>query len=180
MSLPVEMVPAWVDGRLMPVEKLEAHQRGLRHMAISVFVMCGAKVLIQRRAASKYHTPGLWANTCCTHPRWGEEAEHCAVRRLREELGINGLVTVFADRVEYRAEVGNGLIEHEVVDIFLAEATLDLPVSPDPEEVWETRWVELHDLAREVEAAPDRFTPWLRIYLAEHMERIFGKLHLVQ
>ncbi|MCE6950897.1 isopentenyl-diphosphate Delta-isomerase [Cereibacter sphaeroides] len=175
-----EMVPAWVEGRLMPVEKLEAHQRGLRHMAISVFVMAGNAVLIQRRAAGKYHTPGLWANTCCTHPRWGEEAADCAVRRLREELGITGLVTVFADRVEYRADVGGGLIEHEVVDIFVAEAPADLHVAPDPEEVWETRWVDLNDLAREVEEHPERFTPWLRIYLAEHMERIFGKLRVVQ
>ncbi|WP_145103445.1 isopentenyl-diphosphate Delta-isomerase [Cereibacter sediminicola] len=175
-----EMVPAWVDGRLMPVEKLEAHQRGLRHKAISVFVMAGESVLIQRRAAGKYHTPGLWANTCCTHPRWGEEAADCAVRRLREELGITGLVTVFADQVEYRADVGSGLIEHEVVDIFVAEAPQDLPVAPDPEEVWETRWVDLHDLAREVEEHPERFTPWLRIYLADHMERIFGKLRVVQ
>ncbi len=175
-----EMVPAWVEGRLMPVEKLEAHQRGLRHMAISVFVMAGEAVLIQRRAAGKYHTPGLWANTCCTHPRWGEEAADCAVRRLREELGITGLVTVFADRVEYRADVGNGLTEHEVVDIFVAEAPSDLPVNPDPEEVWETRWVDLTDLAREVKEHPERFTPWLRIYLAEHKERIFGKLRVVQ
>ena len=137
-------------------------------------------MLIQRRAAGKYHTPGLWANTCCTHPRWGEEAADCAVRRLREELGITGLVTVFADQVEYRADVGGGLIEHEVVDIFVAEAPQDLPVSPDPEEVWETRWIDLNDLSREVQDHPERFTPWLRIYLADHMERIFGKMRVVQ
>ena len=86
------MIPAWVDGKLTPVEKLEVHQRGLRHKAVSVFVMDGPdKVLIQRRALGKYHTPGLWANTCCTHPLWNETAADCAVRRLREELGITGL-----------------------------------------------------------------------------------------
>ena len=81
-----------------PVGKLEVHQRGLRHMAVSVFVLDGHAVLIQQRAAGKYHTPGLWANTCCTHPRWGEEPAACAVRRLREELGITGLYPGFAAR----------------------------------------------------------------------------------
>ena len=83
------MIPAWVNGTLMPVEKLEVHRRGLRHRAVSVFVMDGTKVLIQQRAMGKYHTPGLWANTCCTHPEWGEEPAICAVRRLREELKVN-------------------------------------------------------------------------------------------
>lgn len=169
-----EMVPAWVDGRLQPVEKLAVHQRGLRHLAVSVFVMAGPLVLIQRRAAGKYHTPGLWANTCCTHPRWGEDTAACAQRRLREELGITGLTPAFADRVEYRADVGGGLTEHEVVDIFLAQTTTALPLAPDPAEVWETRWIDLYDLAAEVQRNPARFTPWLRIYLAEHMDRIFG------
>ena len=116
------MIPAWVNGELTPVEKLEAHQRGLRHKAVSVFVLCGDEILIQRRAMGKYHTPGLWANTCCTHPGWDEPAIDCAVRRLREELGITGLYPSFRDRIEYRAAVGGGMVEHEVVDIFLADA----------------------------------------------------------
>lgn len=169
-----ELIPAWEGTRLMPVGKLEVHQRGLRHKAVSVFVMQGTKVLIQRRAMGKYHTPGLWANTCCTHPRWEEDAAACAVRRLREELGITGLFPAFADRVEYRADVGGGLIEHELVDIFLAEAGADLAIDPNPEEVMDIRWVDLYDLAAEVSRSPDRFTPWLRIYLSEHMGRIFG------
>ena len=171
-----EMVPAWVDGRLQPVGKLEVHQRGLRHKAVSVFVIDGSRVLIQQRALSKYHTPGLWANTCCTHPRWDEDPAACAVRRLREELGISGLFPAFADRVEYRAEVGNGLIEHELVDIFVAEAAPGLPVQPNPDEVAAIRWVDLYDLAAEVARNPEKFTPWLRIYLGEHMHRIFGSL----
>lgn len=171
-----EMIPAWVDGRLTPVGKLEVHQRGLRHKAVSVFVMDGTRVLIQRRALAKYHTPGLWANTCCTHPRWREDALACAVRRLDDELGITGLIPVFADRVEYRAEVGNGLVEHELVDIFVAKAAADLRVAPNPDEVMATRWVELADLAGEVVENPAPFTPWLRIYLAEHRDSIFGNL----
>ena len=104
-----DLIPAWVDGHLQPVGKMEVHRLGLRHKAVSVFVTDGSKVLIQRRALTKYHTPGLWANTCCTHPRWDEDAADCAVRRLREELGITGLFPAFADRVEYRADVGQGL-----------------------------------------------------------------------
>jgi isopentenyl-diphosphate Delta-isomerase len=172
----IEKIPAWVDGKLTPVEKLEVHRRGLRHKAVSVFVMSGSRVLIQRRALGKYHTPGLWANTCCTHPLWDESAIDCAVRRLAEELGITGLYPSFRDQVEYRAPVGNGLTEHEVVDIFIADAPASLAVSPNPDEVAEVRWIDLYDLAAEVQRWPDRFTPWLRIYLEEHKSRIFGAL----
>jgi isopentenyl-diphosphate delta-isomerase len=168
------MIPAWVDGHLMPVGKLAVHQRGLRHKAVSVFVIDRGKVLIQRRALEKYHTPGLWANTCCTHPRWSEDPATCAQRRLREELGITGLLPVFAERVEYRADVGAGLIEHELVDIFVAEAGPALTLAPDPDEVMDTRWVDLGTLADEVHRAPDQYTPWLQIYMTQHRDRIFG------
>jgi isopentenyl-diphosphate delta-isomerase len=171
-----DMIPAWVDGRLTPVEKLEVHRRGLRHKAVSVFVMSGGKVLIQKRAATKYHTPGLWANTCCTHPLWDEAPVDCAVRRLREELGISGLFPSHRDRVEYRADVGSGLVEHELVDIFLADAPFDLKVVPNPAEVAEVRWIDVYDLTAEIGRWPERFTPWLRIYMEQHKDRIFGSL----
>jgi len=160
-----EMVPAWVDGTLTPVEKLAAHQRGLRHMAVSVFVRSGDKILLQRRALSKYHTPGLWTNTCCTHPRWGEDPALCAVRRLREELGIKGLDLKPAGGIEYRADVGNGLTEHEVVDVFVAEAALDLAIALNPEEVMQTKWCVVGDLIADIRRDPSAYTPWLRIYL---------------
>ncbi len=169
------LIPAWIDGTSVAMDKLEVHRRGLRHPAVSVFVMDGAgRVLLQRRAAGKYHTPGLWANTCCTHPHWGEDPAVCAARRLREELGVAGLALTPAGQVEYRAGVGGGLTEHEVVSIFTALAPPDLTVAPDPAEVAETRWTALPELEAEVAAAPDRFTPWLRIYLAEHRAAIFG------
>ena len=168
------MIPAWVDGTLTPVEKLEVHQRGLRHKAISVFVMDGNKVLLQQRAMCKYHTPGLWANTCCTHPHWDEDPATCAKRRLKEELGITGLYPSHRDQVEYRAEVGNGLIEHEVVEIYLASAIPNMKLDPNPDEVMATRWVDLYQLSAEVLRRPSQFTPWLRIYLAEYSDRIFG------
>jgi isopentenyl-diphosphate delta-isomerase len=171
-----ETIPAWVDGVLTPVEKLAVHQRGLRHKAVSVFVMDGDRVLLQRRALGKYHTPGLWANTCCTHPRWSETGADCATRRLREELGIEGLVPVYRDTVEYRADVGGGLTEHEVVQIFTAEAKTDLAIIPNPDEVAGTRWMDLAGLEAETRERPQDFTPWLLIYLAKHRSVIFGEV----
>ena len=171
-----DMVPAWVEGRLTPVEKLEVHQRGLRHKAVSVFVLSPAGILIQRRALSKYHTPGLWANTCCTHPLWGEADEVCAERRLREELGISGLALEPAGSVEYRAEVGRGMVEHEVVALFRAEAPMGLTMALNPNEAMEARWIGMEALRAEIAETPEAFTPWLRIYLAEHSGQIFGSV----
>ncbi|MBS1301857.1 isopentenyl-diphosphate delta-isomerase [Loktanella sp. SALINAS62] len=168
------MIPAWIDGELQPVEKLDAHVRGLRHKAISVFVMRGDQVLIQQRAMGKYHTPGLWANTCCTHPDWNEPAQTCATRRLSEELGITGLTLTHRDRLEYRADVGGGLIEHEVVEVFTADAPADLTLRLNPQEVMATRWVTLHDLHADIARTPDLYTPWLKIYLADYADAIFG------
>lgn len=170
------LIPAWVNGELTPVEKLEVHRKGLKHKAVSVFVLDGESVLLQRRALHKYHTPGLWANTCCTHPHWDEPAASCAVRRMKEELGIEGLYPAYRDTVEYRADVGNGLIEHEVVDIFTAIAERKMKVHPNPDEVAQVEWVGFYDLTAEVARRPERFTPWLRIYLQEHKDRIFGTL----
>ena len=169
-------IPAWVDGDLAPVEKLEVHERGLRHKAVSVFVVAGDQLLIQRRALSKYHTPGLWANTCCTHPEWNEDPKDCAARRLNEELGITGLDLQFRDQIEYRADVGNALIEHELVDVFLAESRTNLVMAPNPEEVMDTRWISLSDLDKALTASPESFTPWLRIYMDQHSRQIFGSL----
>jgi len=171
-----DQIPAWVGDRLTPMDKMEVHRQGLRHPAVSIFVLDGEKVLIQRRAETKYHSPGLWANTCCSHPKWDERPEHCALRRLNEELGITGLYPAHADRLEYRAEVGNELIEHEVVDIYLAYARPGMTIAPNPEEVAEVRWIGLYDLAAEVRRHPERFSKWLAIYLADHMDRIFGAL----
>ncbi|MDV7143378.1 isopentenyl-diphosphate delta-isomerase [Tropicimonas sp. TH_r6] len=171
-----ELIPAWVDGTLQPVDKLEVHRKGLRHKAVSVFVMDGQNVLLQRRANEKYHSGGLWANTCCTHPHWNEPAADCAVRRLREELGITGLWPAHRDRIEYRADVGNGMVEHEVVDIFMAMAQRKMKVEPNPEEVSQVEWVGFYDLTAEVKRRPERFTQWLQIYLEEHSDRIFGTL----
>ncbi|MCA1775851.1 MAG: isopentenyl-diphosphate Delta-isomerase [Loktanella sp.] len=169
------MIPAWVGDTLEPVEKLEVHQRGLRHKAISVFIMAGRDVLLQQRALGKYHTPGLWTNSCCTHPHWDEAPLTCALRRMEEEMGITGIDLSYRGRVEYRATVGNGLIEHEVVDIYVGEASHDLDFTLNPDEVKDAIWMDIDALQREAMRRPERFTPWLHIYLENHRDKIFGR-----
>ncbi|WP_149740436.1 isopentenyl-diphosphate delta-isomerase [Rhizobium sp. RU20A] len=161
------------DGALFPIEKMKAHVDGQLHLAVSVFVFDGEHLLLQRRAAAKYHCGGLWANTCCTHPNWRETLEAAAGRRLTEELGFTLPLARHAT-VDYAADVGNGLSEHERVTLFSATADRHrLAIAPHPDEVSETRWITRDDLAAEISAFPERFTPWLRIYLAR-----FPGLHL--
>ena len=167
-------VPAWVDSRLLPVGKIEVHRRGLRHKAVSVFVTRGDRLLIQQRATAKYHCGGLWANTCCTHPLLGESGATCATRRLREELGLSAIPLSPRPTIEYRARVGPDMVEHEVVEVFAGVAADGATPTPDPAEVQATRWITLPSLEREIAASPERFTPWMRIYMAEHRESIFG------
>ena len=168
-----ELIPAWVNGSLQPFDKMSVHRLGQRHKAVSVFLTSGPMTLIQRRAPGKYHTPGLWANACCTHPLWGETPEACATRRLAEELGLPALSPEPVAQVEYRADVGNGMVEHEVVDVFRAEIGRDTCFRPDAAEVMDLAWIGLPDLIAAIVRESARFTPWLRIYLADHFQTIF-------
>ena len=93
---------------------------------------------------------------------------------MREELGLQGTRPVYRDTIEYRAKVGNGLIEHEVVDIFLIHVQEKPIISANLDEVMGIRWIDYHDLKAEVRRWPERFTPWLRIYLEEHSAKIFN------
>jgi isopentenyl-diphosphate Delta-isomerase len=162
---PVIIPAVAADGALFPIEKMKAHVDGQLHLAISVFVFDGDRLLIQQRARGKYHCGGLWANTCCTHPHWGEALEDCAGRRVGEELGFT-LPLVRHATVDYAADVGNGLREHERVTLFSAEADRHaLDIAPDPSEVEDIRWITRADLGRAIIARPETFTPWLRIYL---------------
>ncbi|MDP3897681.1 MAG: NUDIX domain-containing protein [Mesorhizobium sp.] len=164
-AMPLVIPAIAQDGSLYPVEKLDAHRRGLKHLAVSVFVFAGDELLVQRRAAGKYHCGGLWANTCCTHPHWDETPEACAARRLREEVGIELPLSPRAV-VDYRAEVTNGLIENERVHVFEGALPAVVPVTRfDRNEVSELRWVRQAVLRREIARRPQDFTPWLRIYV---------------
>ena len=173
-----DMIPAWENGKLKPIEKLEVHKRALRHKAVSVFIISGSETLIQKRALDKYHTPGLWANACCTHPFWNELASDCAKRRIREELGVKTSINfVYCDQIEYKAHVGNGLVEHELVDVFTI--TIDkkdkIKIIPNSSEVMDTRWVEFETLLQEIQENSEKFTPWLKIYLTDHINQILNK-----
>lgn len=161
-----DIIPAIAgDGSLYPVEKMQAHIDGVLHLAVSVFVFDGDLLLIQQRAAGKYHCPGLWANSCCTHPYWNETLEMSAARRLREELGFTLPLTRHAT-VEYNAPVGRGLREHERVTFFRAQADRRcLEIMPAPAEVAAVEWIDRADLRREALERPEIFAPWLRIYL---------------
>ncbi len=165
------IIPAiGIDGLLFPIEKLKAHQDGTLHLAVSVFVFCGPNLLIQKRAKSKYHCGGLWANTCCTHPHWNEAPESSASRRLHEELGIK-LELKAAQVIEYYAEVSNNLIEHERVQVFRADVpqqNLDFNLAPD--EVADIRWTDVRELKLDAIANPQNYAPWFKIYLKRWSE----------
>ena len=168
-------IPAWQNGTLQPIEKLEVHKLGLRHKAVSVFVFYQGQLLIQQRAMSKYHSPGKWANTCCTHPEWDEDDLACAHRRLEDELGMRDLTLVSAGELEYRAHVGNDLIEHEVVQTFVAVCEHEPSIIPNPDEVMAYNWVDPITLERLIATAPDQHTEWLKIYFREHFDALFAK-----
>jgi isopentenyl-diphosphate delta-isomerase len=155
---------------LFPIEKLKAHEDGTLHLAVSIFVFCGPNLLIQKRAMSKYHCGGLWANTCCTHPHWNEAPEDSARRRLFEELGLK-LDLKPARVVEYYAEVSNNLIEHERVQVYRAEvASQNLAFDLAPDEVADVQWVDVRELKADAVANPQLYAPWFKIYLARWQE----------
>jgi isopentenyl-diphosphate delta-isomerase len=153
-----------VDARDTPVgtaEKMHAHREGLLHRAFSVFVFSAdGRMLLQRRAASKYHSGSLWTNSCCSHPRPGEALEDAAHRRLREEMGFDCPLR-HAFSFQYHAELDAGLREHELDHVFLGE--WDGHPEPDPGEVEAWRYVEMAELRRELRDHPSRFTVWFRI-----------------
>ena len=153
------------DREIGTLGKLAAHENGgVRHRAFSVFIVDPqGRWLLQRRAADKYHFPGLWTNACCSHPRPGEATADAAHRRLREELGFDCPLTE-RFQFEYRAtSAAEGLTEHELDHVFTG--TWAGPVAPDPEEVETTRWVEPKALDAEVRARPETFTPWFKLAL---------------
>ncbi len=140
--------------------KLAVHRAGRLHRAISVFIVNDGKMLVQKRHPAKYHSGGLWANACCSHPRVGEQTAAAAARRLREEMGIECPLEEL-DSFVYRSVYENGITEYEYDHVFLGRyAGL---VSPCAEEVAETAWVGLDELASSLVEEPARYATWFVI-----------------
>lgn len=143
------------------MEKLEAHQKGLLHRAFSVFIFdADGRMLLQQRAAGKYHGALLWSNACCSHPLPGESAEEAALRRLGEELGF----TVPVQKIfhfTYKAAVENGLVEHEFDHVFAGE--FSGRVVFNREEVAACNYETVPAIREAIEQHPDTFTTWFRI-----------------
>jgi isopentenyl-diphosphate delta-isomerase len=146
-------------------DKLKAHQNGGKlHRAFSVFIFNSkGETMLQQRAMSKYHTPGKWTNACCSHPMPGESTIAAAHRRLKEEMGFDCDMKEKFSFV-YKAEVGNGLTEHEYDHVIFGK--YDGKPKLNKEEAMDYRWIALPRLKEEIRENPDRFTPWLRIALA--------------
>lgn len=150
--------------------KLAAHRSGALHRAFSIFLFSSdGQVMLQQRAAGKYHSGGLWANACCGHPRPGEAVPRAAVRRLEEELGLQ-VPLVMGFRARYRAELAGGMTENEIAHMLFGVCD-DTP-TPDPLEVAATRWVDLDRLAGEMASTPHLHTAWLLHYWRNHRAEI--------
>ncbi|MDD7911016.1 isopentenyl-diphosphate Delta-isomerase [Pseudovibrio exalbescens] len=148
--------------------KLEVHLDARLHRAVSVFAVTSAgELIIQKRAAAKYHSAGKWANTACGHPRPGEPLEAAARRRMRAELGFEAPLTHGFSTL-YKADCGNGLTEHELVHVFFCKT--DEAPSPVPSEVERVRSVSLAQVRQELASSRDEFAVWFQFYLDEHFD----------
>lgn len=160
------------DEELGRAEKLQAHLTAVLHRAFSVFVLDDrGAMLLQRRAAAKYHSAGLWSNACCGHPRPGEAVTAAAGRRLREEMGIE-CALVRAGTVSYSIDVGGGLREaefnHVLAGVFNGEAR------PDTAEVGEWRWMTPVALRAAWQREPQTFTPWFSVVFDQWQRWLHG------
>ena len=144
---------------LMP--KLEAHQKGLLHRAFSVFIFNkDYNLLLQKRALSKYHSGGLWTNTCCSHPREDEDILDAANRRLYEEMGIKTSLRKVYDFI-YKAELDNNLIENEFDHVFYG--LYDGNPTLNPNEASDFKWIDMHSLNLDIKDNPQDYTVWFKI-----------------
>jgi isopentenyl-diphosphate delta-isomerase len=151
-------------------EKHAAHRSGLLHRAFSVFLCdAGGRVLLQQRHASKYHSGGLWANSCCGHPRTGERTKTAARRRVHEELGV-GVDLTFGFRARYHTSFANGLHENEIVYVYFGR--LDDAPQPDRSEISDVTFVSLDDIAHDVRRRADAYAYWFRYYFESHFDEV--------
>lgn len=160
-----------VDNNDLPtglMEKIEAHEKGLLHRAFSIFIFNSKnELLLQQRAISKYHSGGLWTNTCCSHPRWGEGNLEAAKRRLKEEMGMECELS-YGFHFTYKAEFLDGLIEHELDHVFFGLSD-ELP-KINKDEVESYKYLDLEALKSSIEKKPEFYTPWLKICLERVIE----------
>ena len=144
---------------LMP--KLEAHEKGVLHRAFSIFIFNSKyELLLQKRASSKYHSGGLWTNTCCSHPREGEDTLDAANRRLDEEMGIKTSLRKVYDFI-YKAELDNQLTEHEFDHVFYGVFDNDPTLNKDEAE--DFKWVDMETLNNDIIKNEDNYTVWFKI-----------------
>ena len=149
------------DEAIGTMEKMEAHQKGLLHRAFSVFIFNSkGEILLQQRAQDKYHSAGLWTNTCCSHPQPGENIIESAQKRLGEEMGFTTSLTKVFD-FTYRASFENGLIEHEFDHVFTGE--YDGEVNYNPIEVMNFSYRSLDEIMRSMQTEPEIYTAWFRL-----------------
>jgi|TARA_B110000967_G_C18899603_1_gene573653 isopentenyl-diphosphate delta-isomerase len=153
---------------LMP--KMEAHEKALLHRAFSVFVFNKkGELMLQQRAASKYHSPLLWTNTCCSHQREGEGNLEAGKRRLQEEMGFTtDLKEVFS--FIYKAPFDNGLTEHELDHVLIG--SFDDAPNINKEEVENYKWMPMEDVKKDIEENPSIYTEWFKIIFKESYQKI--------
>jgi isopentenyl-diphosphate delta-isomerase type 1 len=155
------------DNEIGIAEKIQAHRDNLRHRAFSVFIFREQpqpELLLQQRAADKYHSGGLWTNTCCSHPRPGEAILAAGERRLQEEMGIGAKLKSLG-WFHYIAHFPNGLTENEIDYVLVGVIPQDETIQPDPKEAQAYRWINLSELKQEMAEKPEQFTPWLGLAL---------------
>jgi isopentenyl-diphosphate delta-isomerase len=149
------------DNPIGTMGKLEVHEKGILHRAFSVFIFNNQnELLLQRRALSKYHSAGLWTNTCCSHPRPNEDTMAAANRRLVEEMGMVADLEHKASFI-YKTPFDNDLTEHEFDHVFVGYSNTDPIINK--EEVDSFKWVLLEEVKSEIKTNPDHFTSWFKI-----------------
>jgi len=153
------------DNPIGTMEKLEAHRKGLLHRAFSILLFNSkGEMLLQKRALSKYHSGGLWTNTCCSHPLPDEDMHAAANRKLKQELGIDSQPE-FAYKFIYKANLDNGLVEHECDHVFIG--TFDGTPNINPEEVEDWKYSNMHALKIDITKHPHLYTSWFKLII-EH------------
>jgi|SRR5690606_1404676 isopentenyl-diphosphate delta-isomerase len=151
------------DSPIGTMEKLEAHQKGVLHRAFSVLLFNSkGELLIQKRSGNKYHSAGLWTNTCCSHPRPDETLTDAAKRRLREEMGIDVAVKPLYSFI-YKVNLDKGLIEHELDHVLIGH--FDGRPELNNNEVSDWRYASIPQLKKEIQENPDNFTHWFKLIL---------------